>query len=165
MNNIPPGVKKEVLKDRFYDTCSRRMLLNDHQCSGRITWEHAMIFAGRQVQKKWAIIPLCEFAHGVNTFQDKGILDKDINRWIALNRATDKELEEISKATSYEKMKEYLNGEYGIPDFSYYKEGPAEASLSSFPSTEPNQIEVVELVPHQTEEDAKHQTSSDTIHM
>lgn len=97
MSSIPKNMREEMANDPFYSTCARNALLEDHTCQGRITWEHAMYYAGRKIQAKWAVVPLCEFAHSVNHFQEGGILNKQINRWIALNRATDKELNEFPK--------------------------------------------------------------------
>lgn len=112
MGHIPPKLKKEILADPFYRQCARKGL-QGHECEGRITFEHAIIFAGSQVQKKWAIIPLCAKAHSVDEFQDGGDLHKGINRWIAFNRATDGELLEISKATDYFLERTRLNKVHG----------------------------------------------------
>lgn len=98
-----------MLESPEYKICSRRI---DGGCKGRITLEHAIIFAGKQVNSKWAIIPLCEYHHAVNTYQDGGDLDKDINKCIALNRATDAELDMISKVIDYKKERERLNEKY-----------------------------------------------------
>lgn len=96
--------------DPEYARCS---LLGYHECGGRITWEHAIIYAGKQVQERWAIIPLCERGHAINTFQDSGTMDKDMNHWVALNRATDETLRSISKAINYQRERDRLNGIYG----------------------------------------------------
>lgn len=50
-------------------------------CSGRITWEHVWIYAGKQINEEWAIIALCEYHH-----LGKG-LDKDWNRYVSLRLA------------------------------------------------------------------------------
>ena len=76
--------------------------------------EHTLIYGGRQVDTAWAIIPLCSKAHAVNHFQDGGDLDKEINLWIALNRATDEELLAVSKATPYMRERARLNRKYGF---------------------------------------------------
>ena len=82
MNKIPPRLRADMAADPYYQICCRR----DGECSGRITWEHAFTFAGRQVQEKWAIIPLCWWHH-----LGRG-LNKAINRIIAIGRATPEEL-------------------------------------------------------------------------
>jgi len=110
MRKIPIKMREEMNADPYYKTCSR---LADGGCGGRITWEHAVIFAGRQLNEKWAIIPMCERHHGVGTYQDGGILDKQRNLHIALNRATDAELEAISKSIDYKQLRDRLNVEYG----------------------------------------------------
>ena len=91
-------MREEMANDPYYQSCARNVLLHDHICQGRITWEHSMYYAGKKIQEKWAIIPLCEYAHSVGPFMDGGILNKEINRWIALNRADDNELMVFPKA-------------------------------------------------------------------
>ncbi len=111
MRAIPPKLLNEMLEDPYYKSCARR---KDGGCQGRITLEHAIIVAGRQLNKKWAIIPLCAWHHAVDQFQDGGNLRKEKNVWIALNRATDSELQEISKAINYCWKRDQLNKLYGL---------------------------------------------------
>lgn len=117
MNNIPPKLRAEMVSDYEYSTCLRHRVLLDHMCqpdpiSGKlIEWEHVITFAGRQLQKKWAIIPICWLVHR------GGKLDKEINEWISLNRATDDELREVSKATDYIHKRTHLNRKYGTPKY------------------------------------------------
>lgn len=83
------------------------------ECKGRITWEHCWIYAGKQIDEAWAIIFLCEYHHDVGTQQGNGDLNKKINQWISLNRATDEELKKYSKAVDLIKQREHLNKIYG----------------------------------------------------
>lgn len=99
----------EISSDPYYETCARKF---DGGCKGRITWEHAIIYAGRQLNEKWAIIPLCSYHHAVDEYQDGGDLNKEKNEWIALNRATDEELEEVSDAIDYKAKRDRLNKKY-----------------------------------------------------
>ena len=92
-----------MLADTYYKKCARE---KEGNCAGRITFEHAIIYAGRQLNEKWAIIPLCEYHHAVNQYQDTGDLDKQKNICIALMRATDEELLAISKAIDYLALRE-----------------------------------------------------------
>ena len=103
MRPIPQKLRKEMSADPYYDICVRR---NDGWCDGRITWEHAIIFRGWQLNEKWAIIPLCEYHHLGDG------LDKNKNRMIALNRATNEELKSISQAVDYLQLKIFLNKKY-----------------------------------------------------
>lgn len=112
MHNIPLSLRKELATDPYYSTCARKGL-HGHECGGRVTWEHALIYAGVQVQKRFAIIPLCAKAHAVDGFQDGGDFSKDINVWIALNRATEEELLEISRAVDHFRLRNALNIKYG----------------------------------------------------
>lgn len=113
MNNVPPKLRKQLAADPYYQTCARKGL-HGHTCAGRVTWEHAIIHAGKQLQARFAILPICEFGHEVGVYQDGGDLDKEIHLWLALNRATDEELSAISRAVNYLQKRERLNAVYGM---------------------------------------------------
>jgi hypothetical protein len=104
MRKIPEKLRAEMSVDPYYKICARE----DEECSGRITWEHSIIFAGKQLNEKWAILPLCEYHHLY------GGLNKEMNEYIALNRATDEELRSISKAVDYLHKRNYLNSKYNL---------------------------------------------------
>lgn len=89
MRPIPEKLRNELANDKFYKVCARY----DNDCSGRITWEHAFLYAGRQVNERWAIIPLCWYHH-----LGEG-LNKKINRKIALSRASKEDLKKYPKNT------------------------------------------------------------------
>lgn len=110
MRPISSKTRQSIENDVFYQTCAR---FSEGECDGRITWEHCLTYGGRQIDEPWAIIPLCTFHHAVNEHQDGTGMDKQKNIWIALNRATDSELRQYSKAVDYIKMKERLNKIYG----------------------------------------------------
>lgn len=57
MRPIPAKLKRELAA--LPQVCARA----GPDCSGRITWEHAVIYAGRQVNEKWAILFLCWYHH------------------------------------------------------------------------------------------------------
>lgn len=78
MTPIPKPLREEMAADPYYKTCARSQ---EGECEGRVTWEHAWIYAGRQIQEKWAIIPLCVWHHLGDG------LDKDLNHLLALLRA------------------------------------------------------------------------------
>jgi hypothetical protein len=72
MRPIPENLKIEIADDPYYKHCARE----DNLCSGRITWEHVWIYARKQINEKWAIIPLCWYHHlGAG-------LDKEANEWL-----------------------------------------------------------------------------------
>lgn len=78
MNNTPQRLREQLASDPYYQSCARQSA----ECSGRITWEHALYYVGRQIQERFAIIPLCEYHH-----LGEGLV-KRINEMIALRRAT-----------------------------------------------------------------------------
>jgi len=59
--------------------------------NGRVEWEHAFIYSGKQIQEWWAIIGVCYYHHrgdGQN---------KDFNKWCALKRVTAKQFAELKE--------------------------------------------------------------------
>ncbi len=88
-------MRDEMSLDPYYQTCSRA----NAECQGRITWEHVWIYAGKQVNEIWAIIPLCEYHHSVNWHQDGHGLNKKINEAISLARATVEDLKKYPTKT------------------------------------------------------------------
>ena len=113
---IPLFMRKEMEQDTFYSTCALYGQHN-HVCGGSITWEHALRYAGKSIQEPWAIVPLCERGHAVNNYQDAGTMIKELNQWVAFNRATDNDLAHYPKATpSFPFEKARLNKKYGVYD-------------------------------------------------
>ena len=109
MRPIPKKLLKEILKDPFYQTCIRH---KEKKCGGRITFEHAIIYAGKQVNEKWCILPVCERHHGVNSYQDRGDMDKKYHEWVAVNRMTIDD-EKTYCRVDWKIKRKYLNSIYG----------------------------------------------------
>src|SRR3990167_6054640 len=112
MRVIPRKVRKEMAEDPEYKECMLKAHTG-HSCGGRITIEHALLFAGRQVDFKNALIAICAKGHEVDHYQDAGTMDKNMNRWTALNRMTEEEIASISKTTDWFWEREKLNKIYG----------------------------------------------------
>lgn len=94
MNNIPPKLRERMSENPYYKFCARA----NSDCEGRITWEHAWIYASKQIQEEWAIIPLCVRHHLGD------LLDKKENQRISLRRATLEDLLKYPKKDwNYEK--------------------------------------------------------------
>lgn len=114
---IPKAMRLEMSNDPTYQSCLRARVLSDHVClpdpmTGRlIEWEHALFHAGRKINEKWAIIPSCWWAH-----RGPG-LDKAINQWLALNRATIGDFEKYPRQ-NFIGRRDILNRRYGVPDLS-----------------------------------------------
>lgn len=110
MRKIPKELVKEMEEDPYYKVCARRAT-DGSNCAGRITWEHVFIYAGKQINEVWSIIPLCERHHGVNSYQDRGLLDKQMNEYISLCRATDEDLALYPKK-DWKTLRDYLKKRY-----------------------------------------------------
>jgi len=109
VRRISSKVKQKVLERP--QICARNA---ENCCQGALTWEHAIVHAGRQLDEAWAIVLLCEYHHAVNQFLDGGDLNKELNVSIALNQATDEELKKVSKAIDYIALRNRLNKKYHI---------------------------------------------------
>lgn len=85
---IPTLLLAELqLDDRMY-----RCVVADEECSGRIEWHHAVMFAGRALQVGWAIHGIC---HGHHLIADR----KDIRARIVkvIHKLGGKEVKEYEK--------------------------------------------------------------------
>lgn len=122
MRGIPKKIYEQIRSNPDYGYCWRRHTLHDHQCRGRITLEHAIIYKGQQVNEVWAIIPICAYAHSVDQWQDSGILNKEINEWIAFSSLVRLPKSELVlqirkyRMVNWLQKLEYLTEKYG--DFS-----------------------------------------------
>jgi|TARA_R100001530_G_scaffold21901_2_gene17999 hypothetical protein len=108
MRKIPPDLLKQILNDPYYKKCIRH---KEKACEGRITLEHTFIYAGRQINEKWSIVPLCAKHHEVDQFQDAGTMDKEYGQYIALTRATDEDLAKYPRK-NWQQRKKYLYSKY-----------------------------------------------------
>lgn len=84
MRTISPKNRKAIDADPYFKVCAR----SGPNCSKRITIEHVFIHAGRQIDELFNFLPLCTFHHAVNEHQDGGDLNKELNEYLALCRAT-----------------------------------------------------------------------------
>lgn len=133
-STIPKKLRAEMQTDEEYKSC---MLFgqHDHFCGGRITKEHAIRIGGKNCQERWAIISLCARGHAVDEYQDAGTMNKEMNEWVALSRATDQDIlaaygetskTPLCKANILFLRKNYLIGKYGaykliLPHFEPFK--------------------------------------------
>ena len=66
-----------------------------HHCAGPIEWEHRWKYAGKRIQERWAILPVCKYGHEIKTrgTNDRGAqIIKDELARISLSRATAEDL-------------------------------------------------------------------------
>lgn len=108
MRKIPQSHKDQIAQDPYFSKCARA---HEGNCGGRITIEHAWIYAGRQINEMWAYVPICAYHHEVDEYQDDGDLNKELNQFISLSRATDADLAKYPKK-DWRQIKNYLNEKY-----------------------------------------------------
>lgn len=93
--------------DPFYQRC----VISGQEGTLRdpVEWHHNLIYGGKQVQAKFAILPLKKSLHRqANNKQVRAQLD-----WVMWNRATEEERRKYSKATDYGMYLMALNCIYG----------------------------------------------------
>ena len=114
MNNVPAKLRRKWREENWRGEVRVCMRADEGNCQGRVTAEHAIIYAGKQLQDEWAILWICEFHHAVCNFQDAGDLNKEKHVWIALNRAPEARLRELSKGEDKIVLRDRLNAKYGV---------------------------------------------------
>jgi len=107
MKTIPKKLNDELNEDLFYKKCCLRWFFG---CSGRVERHHNLIFGGRQVQAKFAILPACSLHHSLARSRE----GNDRFNWVMLNRASDEELETYSKVVNLKFERDRLNKIYGV---------------------------------------------------
>lgn len=112
MRKMPLGLRAEMQNDPFYSRCC---ITGQSKLSTKIEWHHNFIFAGRQVNEKWCILPLAKEIH------DRIELYKERCDWIMLNRADEATLTRYSKAIDLVRRKEILNKKYGTYSYKAVK--------------------------------------------
>jgi len=102
MRKIPKKMLKEILEDPFYRKCCITGSKN-------VSLEHSIIYAGRQVNEIWAIVPLrrdLNTSHPPTEVKEKCTL-------IALSRATEEDFDKYPRAKERWKQKlKYLKQKY-----------------------------------------------------
>lgn len=103
MRPIPKKLREDMDADPFYKQCCITGRKDE-----KIDFHHNMIYAGRQLNEKFAILPLAKSIH------DRIIAYKEKCDWVMLNRATPEQLKKYSKAIDYIYRKDQLNRKFGV---------------------------------------------------
>ena len=102
MTPMPIKLRALLQKDPFMnDGCIRA---NTGECKGRVTWEHCWKYAGRRINERWSLVPLCVFHH----FES---LEKGYGQYISLLRATKEELAKYPRE-NWAQLLKYLASKY-----------------------------------------------------
>jgi hypothetical protein len=98
MRPIPLKLREQMEQDPIMRMCCHSDEDDSCDCEdewgkhpGRAEWEHCFIYAGKQINEWWAIIGCCWYHH-----RGPG-LNKDLNKWFAIKRMTEKDLVEAQK--------------------------------------------------------------------
>lgn len=103
---IPLDIRNALAAEPFMAKCIYLYRNDATQCQGRIEFEHAWTFAGRRLNRPWAVVPAC------STHHRGGKADKEYHRLISLLRATDTELATHSKSENLRHRRDYLKMRY-----------------------------------------------------
>lgn len=114
MNNVPNKLRKQWSQEDIEGKKRICVRASEGNCAGRLTKEHALYYAGKQIQENWAILDICEFHHAVGPYQGTGDLQKEKHTWIALNLAPEDRLRALSKAEDKMALRDRLNAKYGV---------------------------------------------------
>jgi hypothetical protein len=60
MRPIPIPMRATMSEDPFYSKCC---VVGLGYCAGKVQWHHVWIYAGKQINEIWAILPGCERHH------------------------------------------------------------------------------------------------------
>jgi len=99
-------LRTEIAKDPFMARCIYCDLKRQNECRGKIEWEHAWIYAGKQINEKWAIVPVCTYHHRGNG------LDKGYNQYRAIIRADISDLQMRMPKRDWVQIKKHLVEKY-----------------------------------------------------
>lgn len=98
MRPIPKGLRWRITRDPFMKVC----IHDNHECKGRVEWEHAFTYAGKQINEFWAIVPVCTYHH-----RGPG-LNKEYNQFRAIIRADIESLCKRMPNKNWRQIKKYL---------------------------------------------------------
>jgi len=105
---MPKELIEQLKADNFYV----KSALSGHR---PVQWHHVFTFAGKSIQEPWNIVPLTKDEHDAVT-PHKPNYDREADehvRWIALNRASNLQLNSYSKVEDLIAIKWRLNLKYG----------------------------------------------------
>ena len=103
MRPIPKKLRSELSQDPFYKQCCIT------GSKKNIQFHHNFIWAGRQINEKWCILPLTKSIHDMIWKREV----KEQCDWIMLNRASGEELEKYGRITNLIHKRDYLNKKFG----------------------------------------------------
>lgn len=116
---IPPRVKKEILEDPFYDKC---ILTGKSKKLVKIDWHHVWSYGAKQINAKWAIVPVWSELHSPQGRDDaihRCKETKEYVQWLTLNRVSLDWLSQMYPHKRWYIEYDYLNNKYKNYKFDY----------------------------------------------
>ena len=89
VRRLTAEAKREIEENPWYRTCARTDDLKN--CRGRITIDHAVMYAGHRIDDTFGLVPVCEYHHLGDGFNRRKNTD------IAMSRATEREREKYPR--------------------------------------------------------------------
>lgn len=108
MTRIPKKLRDSLAEDPFYLRCC--VTGEKAKPGDRIEWHHNLIFGGKQVQARFAILPVLHSIH-------ERANDPDVRErldWVMLNRMSTEDLMLYGKGINWGARLEYLNYRFGV---------------------------------------------------
>lgn len=93
MRPISPKHKKIIASDPYYRVCARK----NEECAGRISIDHVFLYANKQIDELFNLLPVCSYHHGIEEYANCKGQDKTINQTLALQRATRQDIEKYPR--------------------------------------------------------------------
>jgi len=94
---IPPKLREDLSNDPFMKKCCIT-----GRTDGKIDWHHNMTWQGKNVQEKFAILPVHNSIHQYHNGLTSEVKEK-LNR-IMVSRMTEEQLDYYSKAVNYKRF-------------------------------------------------------------
>jgi len=91
MRPIPTKLRKKLVANPWYSRCCLSGWTTD---SAQIEWHHNFIYAGKQVNEEWCILPLRADIHANVHNQEI----RELLRWIMLSRAPEEAIQRYGLA-------------------------------------------------------------------
>ena len=101
-------MREKMANDPYYRRCA---ITGKPKGLVKIEWHHNLIYAGRQVNEPWCILPISEAVHLLARSKDM----KEKLDWVMLNRGSDEDLLRYSKVENLLAKRAKLNEKYGNP--------------------------------------------------
>ena len=103
MATIPKKLRTQLANSAFMQDCIFKLKDQGHECQGGIDWEHVWIYAGKQIQEAWAILPVCAHMHRGNFGT---AFEKSWHEFVSLSRASPSDLAKYPRINWSQKKKD-----------------------------------------------------------